>query len=413
MDAPFILEGDDESVFVGWNKTEGAIFYTLQMSTGDDDNWETVSSSARTNALQEKLKQNLSYRFRVKYKSSALGPDAWSNFSEASELYSPSKDKSKHMAPPALKEKDESSITVTWDNVEGASGYMLRYREDAENTWIEASAPISADHVRKNGLKNDGTSYVFSVKPVVEGAKWNYSRQSFPLKATHMSKVCVHATGNGCTTMHGRADWFEFHGVTDPKTIEDIGTSLFANPDLDAPIYFWQLYSILGTKPLEAILENFYGRIFDDEEQHMFKQAFVDNGEIDHHVRTQVYYWIDAFGGGEFYYGSEGRINFHHLCHAEQVMDAKGATRWMFHMKRALQDNTPALEAIDPRALPCIYDFIRTKMMKYAIFHKWDYDDSDFDGVPLPSYTQRLPVSGCTKPESQPFWKKIFCGGHT
>lgn len=39
------------------------------------------------------------------------------------------------------------------------------------------------------------------------------------------------------------------------------------------------------------------------------------------------------------------------------------------------------LSDIDVRAKPCVIDFIRTKMRKYAEDHKWDFQESDFEFV--------------------------------
>ena len=60
-------------------------------------------------------------------------------------------------------------------------------------------------------------------------------------------------------------------------------------------------------------------------------------------------------------------------------MNAKGAKRWMYHMKNALRKNYHHFSA-DPRILPCIVDdFLKTKMKSYAKTHCWEFDESDFD----------------------------------
>eukprot|EP00511_Aplanochytrium_stocchinoi_P014127 CAMPEP_0204895490 /NCGR_PEP_ID=MMETSP1349-20130617/34055_1 /ASSEMBLY_ACC=CAM_ASM_000710 /TAXON_ID=215587 /ORGANISM="Aplanochytrium stocchinoi, Strain GSBS06" /LENGTH=218 /DNA_ID=CAMNT_0052062875 /DNA_START=1649 /DNA_END=2305 /DNA_ORIENTATION=+ len=120
-------------------------------------------------------------------------------------------------------------------------------------------------------------------------------------------------------------------------------------------------------------------RVYDDEEDPGFRSAFTRISGIEHHISTQTAFWIDAMGGGRAYHGGDYRLNVHHSHNAASVMNAQGAKRWMYHMGNALCDLN--FSHIDVRIKPCLVDFLRTKMKKYAKEHGWRYDESDFDFV--------------------------------
>jgi truncated hemoglobin YjbI len=162
------------------------------------------------------------------------------------------------------------------------------------------------------------------------------------------------------------------------KTALSVDT-LTADPDTSKPLYYWQLYSLLGWEYIEEIVTKFYERVYDDDEDPHFRKAFTQLADLQHHIETQAAYWQDAFGGGKVYHGSHGRLNFHHERNAHQVMNAEGAARWMMHMGLALHDMFPVLKAVDPRIPATIVDFLETKMKKYASQFGWRFNASDFD----------------------------------
>ena len=125
----------------------------------------------------------------------------------------------------------------------------------------------------------------------------------------------------------------------------------------------------------------FYERVFADDEQPAFRDAFVRVGPIEHHISTQAMYWVDAMGGGRKYHGSSYRLHFHHTHNAEKVMNAAGARRWMHHMRLALREYDHIFRAIDPRIPSCILGFLQTKVKKYSHDFGWQFDPHDFDPV--------------------------------
>ena len=157
-----------------------------------------------------------------------------------------------------------------------------------------------------------------------------------------ITTACPFESSPGYTTESGRVQYLVEHGVSE-KDAKRISTSLDADTERSKPLYFWQLYSLIGHEPIISIVQNFYERVYGDDEEPWFRDAFDDISGIDHHVQTQALYWIDAFGGGKMYHGGNYRLNFHHHGNASHVMNAKGAKRWMHHMREALQENWTSL----------------------------------------------------------------------
>lgn len=179
---------------------------------------------------------------------------------------------------------------------------------------------------------------------------------------------------HGYITEKVRRDWMDSKYLSE----SDCSASLVADPNPAAPLYHWQLFSLIGQARIEQIVRAFYTRIYEDNEPGSLKHAFTRTGSIDHHVATQAAMWADAFGGGRQYHGGDGRLKFHHTQNAGHVMNAPSAKRWMKHMARALNVDID-FSAEDPRVKPCLIEFLRARMQKYAGDHAWQFDPSDFD----------------------------------
>ena len=160
----------------------------------------------------------------------------------------------------------------------------------------------------------------------------------------------------------------------------EVPTSLEASMDITKPLYYWQLFSILGRDPIVDIMTRFYVSIFedDDKEYAWFSQTFRDIASLDYHINAQAAYWIDSMGGGKLYPGGSRRINFHHSSSESlPVMTAPGAKRWMYFMRNSIR-NQDFSEYNDPRIVPCLVDFLKVKMIAYAAHHNFEFDESDF-----------------------------------
>ena len=117
--------------------------------------------------------------------------------------------------------------------------------------------------------------------------------------------------------------------------------SLTASNDETRPIQFWQLHSVLGKDRVVRIVANFYSRVFDDED--WFRSVFERVGPLNHHINTQAAMWLDTMGGGPYYHGGDFRLKFHHTYNAPELMNEKGAKRWVVLMAKAVPVFPPVM----------------------------------------------------------------------
>lgn len=139
--------------------------------------------------------------------------------------------------------------------------------------------------------------------------------------------------------------------------------SLSAPNQFTKPIQFWQLFSVLGPDRIVSIVSGFYERVHDDE--NWFTSVFSRIGGVNHHINTQSAMWIDVMGGGPAYHGGEFRLNFHHQHNALQIMNEKGARRWVKLMVDALDASADHMTQ-DPRVRPSLNTFLTHFFGKYA-----------------------------------------------
>jgi hypothetical protein len=123
----------------------------------------------------------------------------------------------------------------------------------------------------------------------------------------------------GYATAAARVEFMESCGKSAGPNRQLTPSELTADPDTSKPLFYWQLFSILGYDRIESLIRTFYNRVFADNEDPEFKEAFVRVSGVEHHIETSTSYWCDAFGGGPHYHGSHYRLNFHHTHNAEKV----------------------------------------------------------------------------------------------
>lgn len=188
-----------------------------------------------------------------------------------------------------------------------------------------------------------------------------------------MPSGCPFSSGKGYTTIETRNEWLNAHPNI---TLEHDFESFAANLDTTEPLYYWQIFSIWGQKPILKICTDFYDSVYEQDDK--FAQVFKRAAPKSHHIRAQAAYWIDAMGGGKVYHGGIGRLQYHHMINAGSIMNAKGSKLWMHHMKKSISKNQKYFDQ-DPRILPSLLDFLETKMKIYAEDHCWEFDSSDFE----------------------------------
>lgn len=147
-------------------------------------------------------------------------------------------------------------------------------------------------------------------------------------------------------------------------------TGLYANIDLNKPLYFWQIYSITGSEPIRKLITVFYTSIFNSTTDLWFKEEFEDLGPLEHHINRQTEFWLDVMGGGPVYNGNLFKLNKKHKL-VKNIMTEKGANKWMHYMIHAINIVKEDL-CVDRRIIPCLIDFLNFFMLKYA--HEFDFN---------------------------------------
>tara|TARA_A100001015_G_C15038882_1_gene738190 strand:+ start:3868 stop:4473 length:606 start_codon:yes stop_codon:yes gene_type:complete len=140
-------------------------------------------------------------------------------------------------------------------------------------------------------------------------------------------------------------------------------TSLIASNNPRDPIFFWQLYSVLGESPIHTLIFVFYENIFNDNDK-WFSEEFIELGSLEYHVKGQKRFWLDIMGGGEKYINGMNRLNLRHSL-VENIMTLEGANKWLYNMNKALNDPRVYLTE-DCRVIYCINDFLNYFMNKYS-----------------------------------------------
>ncbi|MGI9356758.1 MAG: hypothetical protein ACR2PF_16560 [Rhizobiaceae bacterium] len=174
-------------------------------------------------------------------------------------------------------------------------------------------------------------------------------------------------TGNGYLTENIRSNYIEaaIANKVLPENAHRMPeiVSLSASNNVAKPIQFWQLFSVLGQDRIVGIIENFYERVYDDED--WFRSVFSRVGAMNHHINTQASMWLDVMGAGPAYHGGEFRLSFHHTHNAIQLMNEKGTKRWVKLMVEALDDSENHMTN-DTRVRPSINTFLTHFFAKYA-----------------------------------------------
>jgi len=182
-----------------------------------------------------------------------------------------------------------------------------------------------------------------------------------------------YGTGSGYMTDSIRRKYIDYAGTcgllpTDAHRMAAVLT-LDASNDRTKPIQFWQLYSVLGSQRIVNIVSRFYDKVFADER--WFVSVFERVASKERHVLTQSAMWIDAMGGGRQYHGGEFRLNLHHTHNAMELMNARGAARWVELMKATLDESQHDLTD-DVRVRTAVNTILSFFMDKYADDFKFD-----------------------------------------
>lgn len=238
------------------------------------------------------------------------------------------------------------------------------FAADTTRSAASATEQAALKHTA-GGLQSEEQKVVQKASPLSEEAAPQTCPQQPELRRTI-------ANARQCSMGYATRDAIAHFRKMHPEVTAEAAHSLQANLDTSRPLYFWQLYSVLGTNRIVEIVRNLYTRIYADTEEPWLPKAFTRIADVDHHIATQAAFWLDVMGRGKCYHGGEYRLNFHHQHNAAHVMTQVGAARWMHHMRLALDESDLGP---DPRVRATIDEFLRVRMEKYAQQHAFQTGD--------------------------------------
>lgn len=136
----------------------------------------------------------------------------------------------------------ETSATLGWNAVTGATGYYIKYREVDSVNWIHVSGPVTEPYLTINNL-NAATSHEFQVKTDCfsnysyscefmtqgGGCPDNYEPNETLASA---ATIPVNTDITALISLSGDVDWFKFNNTTSNKKIKITLTNLPANYDV-------------------------------------------------------------------------------------------------------------------------------------------------------------------------------------
>eukprot|EP00286_Rhodomonas_abbreviata_P001918 CAMPEP_0181291340 /NCGR_PEP_ID=MMETSP1101-20121128/1913_1 /TAXON_ID=46948 /ORGANISM="Rhodomonas abbreviata, Strain Caron Lab Isolate" /LENGTH=479 /DNA_ID=CAMNT_0023395721 /DNA_START=150 /DNA_END=1589 /DNA_ORIENTATION=+ len=263
--------------------------------------------------------------------------------------------------------RTQREVAKTTESAEAPVAPLMRVMTTTSSTTeTDLANSLSSPPLTSTTSTSDASTSSTSDKEAVQ------SKSQEPEFKGPKPKYAKHCCA-GWTTEEARKFWFMKQGRTEEEATKaaTTGMSLLASSDPNEPIYYWQLYSVMGPERIEMLCRTFYEYIWNDDNPilRVVFQRLPGRSGLDHHVRAQKSYWIDAFGGGKTYPGGFQRVEFHHRYGASEIMNAEGAARWAYHMNKALQvcDLTD-----DPRVKVCLCDFLKLHMDKYGEKFKFD-----------------------------------------
>lgn len=201
------------SATLGWGAVSGATSYNVQLFTSGGTLISTNSSATNSYAASG-LSAGTTYRFSVQTVCSG-GNSAYS--SQAS--FTTSSTTPTCNAPTGLASSSiaQTSATVSWGAVSGATSYNLQYKTAAASTFT--SVTTSSTSYGLTGL-TAGTAYVFQVQSVCSGGNSVVSSQA---GFTTLSGTVTYCASKGNTHTDEWIDFVSYGGMNRTSGVESTG----------------------------------------------------------------------------------------------------------------------------------------------------------------------------------------------
>lgn len=175
---------DVDSITLNWNKASKATGYQVDMYT--NGTWKTLSTLSGTSYTASDLSQNTAYRFRVRAIRNYNYINYYGDYTEKDITIRPAN------TPEGLSSlvNTSSSNTITWENVNGVSGYSV-YQWIGTTDSYKKLGDTTYPYYTNSG-KSSGTMYTYRVKAYyVSDNVMQYSKPAQVVTCTLPANVTV------------------------------------------------------------------------------------------------------------------------------------------------------------------------------------------------------------------------------
>lgn len=175
---------DVDSITLNWNKVSKATGYQVEMYT--NGTWKTLSTLSGTSYTASDLSQNTTYRFRVRAIRNYNYINYYGDYTEKDITIRPAN------TPEGLSSSvnTSSSNTITWENVNGVSGYSV-YQWIGTTDSYKKLGDTTYPYYTNSG-KSSGTMYTYRVKAYyVSDNVMQYSKPAQVVTCTLPANVTV------------------------------------------------------------------------------------------------------------------------------------------------------------------------------------------------------------------------------
>lgn len=175
---------DVDSITLNWNKVSKATGYQVEMYT--NGTWKTLSTISGTSYTASDLSQKTAYRFRVRAIRNYNYINYYGDYTEKDITIRPAN------TPEGLSSSvnTSSSNTITWESVNGVSGYSVYQWIGTTDSYRELGDTAYSYYT--NSGKSSGTMYTYRVKAYyVSDNVMQYSKPAQLVTCTLPANVTV------------------------------------------------------------------------------------------------------------------------------------------------------------------------------------------------------------------------------
>lgn len=183
-----------DQIYVAWDETPNTTNYKLQWKQNGQASWQEIVGYPYTDHQHLNLKCNTGYSYRVAAVSLETGQSPWSNTVSATTLACPPGPS----APSNLKAtaKNQSEIGLTWNDVQGETGYEVEYSSNGQN--FNLLHVTGANQTSMNDVAlSCGTARHYRVRAINNNGKSTYSNTAFAATTACSGPITVELLTNG------------------------------------------------------------------------------------------------------------------------------------------------------------------------------------------------------------------------